>query len=564
MTQNMFCFQCEEAAKNEACTISGVCGKTPEVANLQDLLVWLLKGVAFWGTRARKNLDIVDRATDLFVAEALFATVTNVNFDPERFVVWVQEAVERRDVLRARAQARCAALHGSEACATADLPEHAVWTPKTYAPRALTMKGRLVGILADPELDPDIRSLRELLIYGLKGMAAYTEHAYVLEHSSDDILAFIQEALDATTDDGLTAEDLVTLVLKTGEMGVEAMRLLDEANTGAYGIPEPTLVELGVRPGPAILVSGHDLHDLGELLAQTEGKGINVYTHGEMLPANAYPAFKQHRHFVGNYGGSWWRQREEFEAFGGAILMTTNCLVAPKDSYKERLFTTGLVGWPEVAHIADREPGAQKDFSPVIDAALAGDEPQALESGQIPIGYAHATVMSVADQVIEAVQSGDIARFVVMAGCDGRSVSRDYFTDVAEALPQDCVILTAGCAKYRYNKLGLGKVGGIPRVLDAGQCNDSYSLVYIALQLKAALGLEDINELPISYDIAWYEQKAVLVLLALLSLGVKHIRLGPQLPAFLSPGVTEVLVKHFDIKPISTVEADVAAISAGV
>jgi hydroxylamine reductase len=417
--------------------------------------------------------------------------------------------------------------------------------------------------MADPDVDPDIRSLRELIVYGLKGLAAYTDHAYVLAHTNDDLLAFIQDALDATIDDSLTADDLVGWVVKTGEMGVEAMRLLDEANTGTYGHPEPTQVELGVQPGPAILVSGHDLRDLEELLAQTEGTGVNVYTHGEMLPANAYPAFKTYPHFVGNYGGSWWHQQQEFETFGGAILMTTNCIVPVRDSYKDRLFTTGRAGWPGCIHIADREEGQPKDFSAVIEKAKASDEPQALEEGSIPIGFARETVMGVADKVIEAVQQGAIARFVVMAGCDGRFKSREYYTEVAKELPEDHVILTAGCAKYRYNKLDLGDIGGIPRILDAGQCNDSYSLAYIAMQLQEALGLEDINDLPISYDIAWYEQKAVIVLLALLSLGVKHIRLGPTLPAFLSPGVTDVLVEHFDIMPIGTVEEDVAAIAAG-
>ncbi len=559
----MFCYQCEEAANNEACTVRGVCGKSPEIAHLQDLLIWLLKGISFWGVRARRNLGIVETDTDLFVAKGLFATVTNVNFDPDRYVAWISEAVSRRDALRARAQGRCRGLHGADACAD-DLPEHATWAPKTFDAQVLGMKGQLVGIMADPQLDADIRSLRELLIYGLKGLAAYTDHAYVLGHTNDEILAFIQEALDATTDDSLSAEDLVGLVLRAGSVGVEAMRLLDAANTSTYGHPEPTQVEIGARPGPAILISGHDLLDLEELLQQTQGRGVNVYTHGEMLPANAYPAFKAYDHFVGNYGGSWWHQREEFEAFGGAILMTTNCLVAPKDSYKDRLFTTGLVGWPGVSHIADRQPGQQKDFGPVIEAALAAGGPKALEQGTIPIGFAHATVMGVADKVIEAVQAGDIKRFVVMAGCDGRFRSRDYYTEVAQALPPDHVILTAGCAKYRYNKLDLGTVAGIPRVLDAGQCNDSYSLADIALQLQSALGLDDINDLPISYDIAWYEQKAVIVLLALQSLGVKHIRLGPRLPAFLSPGVLDVLVQHFDMKPIGTVAEDVAAITAGV
>jgi hydroxylamine reductase len=559
----MFCYQCQEAAKNEGCTIRGVCGKTPEVAHLQDLLLWLVKGISFWGVRARKNLNIVDPATDLFVAEALFATITNANFDPDRHVAWIKEAVERRDDLRQRAQARCGELHGSDAC-DSNLPDYLVWKPKSYDAAILDMKGQLVGILSDPGLPEDIRSLRELLVYGLKGLAAYTDHAYVLEHTNDDLLAFIQEALDATMNDKLGADDLVGLVLKAGEMGVEAMRLLDEANTSTYGVPEPTQVSLGVRPGPGILVSGHDLLDLAELLEQAEGMGVNIYTHGEMLPAQAYPAFKKYDYFAGNYGGSWWHQREEYESFGGAILMTTNCIVAPKDSYKDRLFTTGLAGFPGCPHIADREPGKQKDFSAVIEAALAAGEPKALEEGTIPVGFAHATVMGVADKVIGAVQNGDIKRFVVMAGCDGRQNSRNYYTEMAQALPQDHVILTAGCAKYRYNKLDLGTVAGLPRVLDAGQCNDSYSLAYIALQLQAALGLDDINDLPISYDIAWYEQKAVIVLLALLYLGVKHIRLGPTLPAFLSPGVVDVLVKNFDLKPISTVEEDLAAIVAGV
>ena len=557
----MFCYQCEEAAKNVGCTARGVCGKSPEVSHLQDLLVWLLKGISFWAVRGRKNLDVVDPETDLFVAKMLFATITNANFDPDRFTAWIEEAVTRRDALRAKARARCGALHGAGAC-SAELPEHVAWVPESYDVQVLDRKGQLVGVMADPNANPDIRSLRELLVYGLKGMAAYTEHAYVLEHANDDILAFIEEALDATTDDSLGADALVAMVLRAGEMGVEAMRLLDEANTSTYGNPEPTQVSIGVRPGPGILISGHDLRDLEELLGQTEGKGINVYTHGEMLPANAYPAFKRYGHFAGNYGGSWWHQQREFDSFGGAILMTTNCLVEPRKSYAERLFTTGLAGWPGVAHIADRV-GGHKDFSPVIEAALASGEPKALEDGTIPIGFAHATVMSVADKVIDAVKSGAIKRFVVMAGCDGRHKSRQYFTDVAETLPKDHVILTAGCAKYRYNKLPLGDIGGIPRVLDAGQCNDSYSLAYIALQLKAAFGLDDINDLPISYDIAWYEQKAVLVLLALLYLGVKHIRLGPVLPAFLSPGVTDVLVKHFDIKPTGTVDEDVAAIAAG-
>ncbi len=551
---SMFCYQCQETARNEGCAVRGVCGKTPEVSHLQDLLIWLLKGVSYWAIRARA-VGAGNPAADLFVAEGLFLTITNVNFDPESYGQWIRKAVEHRDALHAAVEARGEA--------PVNPPEMATWTPQTYAANVLELKGQWVGVLADPDLNPDIRSLRELLIYGMKGLAAYTDHAYVLEHTDDDLLTFMEEALLATTDDSLNVQDMVGWVLRCGEMGVEGMRLLDEANTSTYGHPEPTQANIGVRPGPAILISGHDLRDLDELLQQTEGTGVNVYTHGEMLPANAYPAFKLYAHFVGNYGGSWWHQREEFESFGGAILLTTNCLVPPKDSYKGRLFTTGLVGWPDVPHIPDRAPGQQKDFSAVIAKAKASGEPQALEEGAIPIGFAHHTVMSVADKVLAAVQSGAIKRFVVMAGCDGRFKDREYYTEVAKALPQDHVIMTAGCAKYRYNKLDLGTVDGIPRILDAGQCNDSYSLAYIALQLKDALGLNDINDLPIAYDIAWYEQKAVLVLLALLSLGVKHIRLGPTLPAFLSPGVVKVLVENFNIRPIATVGEDVAAIVAG-
>jgi hydroxylamine reductase len=443
------------------------------------------------------------------------------------------------------------------------LPEMATWIPEKGDVDELVCKGLTVGVMSDPGLNEDVRSLRELLIYGLKGLAAYTDHAYVLEQKDDALLAFLQEGLLATAEDEATVDDLVGTVLRCGEMGVQAMALLDQANTSAYGNPEPTQVNIGVREGPAILVSGHDLRDLDELLQQTEGKGVNVYTHGEMLPANAYPAFKKYTHFVGNYGGSWWRQGTEFDKFGGAILMTTNCIVPPKDSYLDRMYSTGMAGWPGVPHIADRRSGGQKDFSPVIAKALASGSPEELEQGEIPIGFAHATVLSVADQVVEAVQSGAIKRFVVMAGCDGRQRGREYYTEVAKALPQDTVILTAGCAKYRYNKLDLGDIGGIPRVLDAGQCNDSYSLAVVALKLAEVFGVEDVNDLPISYDIAWYEQKAVIVLLALLSLGVKHIRLGPTLPAFVSPNVLNVLVENFDIKPIGSAEQDVAAIAAG-
>ena len=548
---DMFCYQCQETARNEGCTRRGVCGKTAEVAALQDLVVWLLKGVSFYGVEARKR-GISDPEADLFVAEALFATITNANFDPDRFVELARKAVDLREALQAK-------------LADEKLPAPiaaAAWTPESWEQLDLVAKGLTVGLLADDPAGEDIRSLRHLLLFGLKGLAAYTDHAYVLDFHNSDLLAFLQEGLLATTDDSLEAGDLVGLVLKAGEMGVGAMALLDEANTSTYGHPEPTQVNLGVRPGPAILVSGHDLRDLDELLQQTAGKGVNVYTHGEMLPANSYPGLK-YPHLVGNYGGSWWHQRDEFEKFGGAILMTTNCIIPPKDTYVERVFTTGNSGWPGCMHIADRGAGGQKDFSPVIEMALQSGSPEPLEEGTIPGGFARNTVMSVADKVIDAVKSGAIKRFVVMAGCDGRHRTRDYYTELAEKLPEDHVILTAGCAKYRYNKLNLGDIGGIPRVLDAGQCNDSYSLAYIALQLKEAFGLEDINDLPIAYDIAWYEQKAVIVLLALLYLGVKHIRLGPSLPAFVSPGVLNVLVEHFDIKPITSVEEDLAQIVAG-
>lgn len=557
---DMFCFQCQEAAKNEGCDFKGVCGKNPEIARLQDLLVWQLKGIAFWAVKAR-SMGLTDPATEAFTLRALFTTITNVNFDADRLVALLMEGFALRDALKTKAQTRCRETNGGQPC-THDLPEFAVWVPKTADVRELAAKGHLVGVMADLEMNADIRSLRELLIYGVKGLAAYTEHALVLDRRNAALVPFMQEALLATTDESLGADALVGLVLKCGEMAVQAMALLDEANTSRYGHPEPTQVNLGVKEGPAILVSGHDLRDLEELLQQTEGTGVNVYTHGEMLPANAYPAFKKYAHFVGNYGDAWYRQQDDFEKFGGAILMTTNCLIPP-NGYQDRLFTTGVVGWPGCAHIADRVNGGQKDFSAVIAKAKESGSPQALEQGTIPVGFAHATVMSVADKVIEAVKSGAIKRFVVMAGCDGRHKSRQYYTDIAAGLPQDHVILTAGCAKYRYNKLNLGTIGGIPRILDAGQCNDSYSLVYIAQQLAKAFDVADINDLPISYDIAWYEQKAVTVLLALLYLGVKKIRLGPTLPAFLSPNVIDVLVKNFDLMPIGAVEDDLVAISAG-
>ncbi len=554
----MFCNQCQETTRNLGCTQRGVCGKDAEVAALQDLVVYLATGISLYGVRARA-LGVSDPEVDLFVAEALFSTVTNVNFDPERFVALAQRGLGLRERLRARFAAAYEAQHGAPFAEA--LPEAATWAPRSETRDELLARGMLVGIALGPA-NEDVRSLRSLLLYGLKGLAAYTDHAEILGHHDGELLAFMQEALALTADQAAGVDDLLAMALRCGEMGVRAMALLDEANTGTYGQPEPTQVSLAAREGPAILISGHDLRDLEELLQQTEGSGINVYTHGEMLPAHAYPAFKKYAHLAGNYGGSWWHQREEFEAFGGAIVLTTNCLVPPKESYRDRLFTTGLVGWPGVAHIADRRPGGHKDFAPVIARALALGSPRPLEQGTIPVGFAHGTVLSVAGQVLDAIKSGAIKRFVVMAGCDGRQKEREYFTELARRLPHDTVILTAGCAKYRYNKLGLGDVGGIPRVLDAGQCNDSYSLVVVALKLAEALGLDSVNDLPIDYAIGWYEQKAVLVLLALLSLGVQRIRLGPTVPAFISPNVLQVLVDKFAIRPTTTVDDDLAAILA--
>lgn len=552
----MFCYQCQEALKNEGCTINGVCGKMSDTANLQDLLIYVLKGISIYGKKA-KDLEVYDEAVGTFVTQSLFATITNVNFDNERFEGLIKEAFVVRENIKNKFLNAYKKKMGKEF--SEELPEPATW----YSDNAddFYTKGTQVGILnTDNE---DIRSLRELLIYGLKGIAAYTEHAYVLEEKDKEIFEFIIEGLEATTDDNLSADDLISLIMKAGKIAVQAMAILDKANTDHYGNPEPTQINIGVGKRPGILISGHDLKDLEELLEQTEGTGIDVYTHGEMLPANAYPAFKKYDHFIGNYGNAWWQQNEEFEKFNGPILMTTNCLVPPRDSYKDRVYTTGVVGYPGVKHIPDRKPGEQKDFSEIIEHARKCKPPVELESGTIPGGFAHEAVMSVADKVVEAVKEGAISRFVVMAGCDGRQDARDYYNRVARELPEDAVILTAGCAKYRYNKLDLGDIGGIPRILDAGQCNDSYSLVVIAQQLAEVLGVEDINDLPISYDIAWYEQKAVAVLLALLHLGVKGIRLGPTLPAFLSPNVAKVLVENFDIKPIGSVEEDVAAMMEG-
>ncbi|MDD4826491.1 MAG: hydroxylamine reductase [Mesotoga sp.] len=550
----MFCFQCSETMKGTGCTVKGVCGKEPEVANLQDLLIWILKGTSYWGVRARE-IGITDLETGLYIAEGLFTTITNVDFDSESLGKKIDRALEVRERIERLFKDGFRRKYGRD---FNDLvPEACTWK-LSGGLDVYEMKGAEVGVLDTS--DEDIRSLRELLTYGLKGIAAYTDHAYILKHSDSSILDFLQEALEACIDDSRTIDDYVSLVLKAGEYAVKAMALLDEANTGSYGNPEITSVFTGTVEGPGILVSGHDLLDLEELLKQTEGKGINIYTHGEMLPANAYPGLKKFSHLKGNFGTSWYNQQKEFEEFQGPILMTTNCIQKPRESYKDRIFTTGLVGWPGVAHIPNRVDGKEKDFSPIIEKALEVGDIGARPGKSIIVGLAHDQLSKVSDKIIDAVKSGAIKKFVVMGGCDGHAKERQYYTDLAEKLPKDMVILTAGCAKYRYNMLDLGDIGGIPRVVDAGQCNDSYSLVVTALKLKEAFGLENINDLPIEYDIAWYEQKAVAVLLALLYMGVKGIRLGPVLPAFVSPNVLKVLVDNFDIKPIKTVDEDISAI----
>lgn len=552
----MFCFQCQETAKNTGCTVKGVCGKPEETANLQDLLIFVMRGIAVYGEKL-KELGQPDHANDDFVLQGLFATITNANWANSRFVSLVEEGLARREKLKNAFLAAYKAKNGKDFDAA--LPEAATWTgpASTFAEKA-----KSVGVLSTAH--EDVRSLREMLIIGLKGIAAYAEHAAVLGFHKSEIDDFMLEALASTTKD-LSVDEMVALVMKAGGMAVTTMALLDEANTTTYGHPEITQVNIGVGKNPGILISGHDLKDMEELLKQSEGTGVDVYTHGEMLPANYYPAFKKYAHFIGNYGGSWWHQNVEFESFNGPILLTTNCLVPlKKDStYLDRLYTTGIVGYDGSKYIPFRTSGGTKDFSAMISQAKLCKPPTEIETGSIVGGFAHHQVLALADKVVDAVKSGAIKRFVVMAGCDGRHNSRNYFTEVAENLPKDTVILTAGCAKFRYNKLNLGDIGGIPRVLDAGQCNDSYSLALIALKLKEVFGLADINELPVSYDIAWYEQKAVAVLLALLSLGVKGIRLGPTLPGFLSANVAKVLVDNFNIKPIGTVQEDIAAMMAG-
>ncbi len=539
MEPKMFCFQCQETAGNKSCMFGGICGKKPQTANLQDLLIYVTKGLSEITTRLRAEGKAIPAAIDRLITTNLFMTITNANFDDDRFIDRINETLSSRDELLEQ-------LHD-----TTELSAAAVWQYRTAEER--TLKAAAVGVLTTE--NEDLRSLRELTLYGLKGMAAYNKHANILGYADAAIDAFLQQALAKTLDDSLTADDLTALVLETGSFGVKVMALLDTANTSTYGNPEITKVELGVRSNPAILISGHDLRDLEMLLEQTANTGVDVYTHSEMLPAHYNPAFKKYPHFAGNYGNAWWKQKEEFEAFNGPILLTTNCLVPPKDSYKDRVYTTGSAGFSGCKHIAG-EIGEKKDFSALIEPATKCPPPTQLDSGELVGGFAHHQVLALADKIVDAVKSGSIKKFVVMAGCDGRSPSRNYYTDFAKALPQDTVILTAGCAKYKYNKLPLGDIGGIPRVLDAGQCNDSYSLAMIALKLQEVFGLADINQLPIVYNIAWYEQKAVIVLLVLLALGVKNIHLGPTLPAFLSPDVAKVLVENFGIAGISDVDSD--------
>ena len=537
MEQKMFCYQCQETAGCEGCTISGVCGKKPDVAAMQDLLVYVTKGISAVTTALRQEGKQVSAEINHLITLNLFTTITNANFDKESIEARIRATLAEKDVLLA------------QIADPSGLPEAAKWNGSgNWEEKAGT-----VGVLSTE--NEDIRSLRELITYGLKGLSAYSKHANVLLKDDEEVDAFLQRALAATLDDNLSVEELIALTMETGKHGVSGMALLDKANTEAYGNPEITKVNIGVGTNPGILVSGHDLRDLEMLLEQTQGTGVDVYTHSEMLPAHYYPAFKKYPNFIGNYGNAWWKQKEEFESFNGPILMTTNCIVPPKDSYKDRLYTTGAAGYPGCTHIPG-EIGAQKEFSVIIEHAKRCAAPTEIETGELIGGFAHAQVLALADQVVDAVKSGAIKKFVVMAGCDGRAKSREYYTEFAKALPKDAVILTAGCAKYKYNKLPLGDINGIPRVLDAGQCNDSYSLAVIALKLKEVFDLDDINDLPIAYNIAWYEQKAVIVLLALLYLGVKNIHLGPTLPAFLSPNVAKVLIENFGIAGISTVEED--------
>lgn len=539
MDYKMFCYQCQETANCSGCTVSGVCGKKPDTANMQDLLVYVTKGISAVTTQIRAEGKQIDKSINHLITLNLFTTITNANFDKDVIVERIKTTLKVKENLLKEVSDKSA------------LPSASLWNGNESE---FAAKAAIVGVLATE--NEDIRSLRELITYGLKGLSAYSKHANVLMEDNEELDAFLQRALSMLLDDTLSVDDLVALTLETGKFGVDGMAMLDKANTSAYGNPEITKVNIGVRSNPAILVSGHDLRDLEMLLQQTENTGVDVYTHSEMLPAHYYPTFKKYSHFVGNYGNAWWKQKEEFESFNGAILMTTNCIVPPKDSYKDRMFTTGAAGYPGVKHISG-EIGEIKDFSEIIEVAKKCKPPVEIEKGEIVGGFAHNQVLSLADKIVEAVQNGDIKKFIVMAGCDGRAKSRNYYTEFAKALPKDMVILTAGCAKFKYNKLNLGDINGIPRVLDAGQCNDSYSLAVIALKLKEVFGLDDINELPIIYNIAWYEQKAVIVLLSLLYLGVKNIHLGPTLPAFLSPNVLNVLVENFGISGIGSVEDDI-------
>ena len=543
MKNKMFCFQCQETAGNKGCTLQGVCGKKPEVAELQDLLIWTTKGLCVVTSRLRDEGKTIRQETNHLITQNLFITITNANFDACAITKAIEKTLALKETLL------------SQLSDKSKLPDAATWTGDKDS---FSTKAATIGILSTMEIDEDIRSLRELITYGIKGLAAYMKHANALLFDDPKLDAFLQRALASTLDDALSLDALVTLTMETGKAGVDVMALLDKANTSRYGNPEITKVNLGVRNNPGILISGHDLADLEMLLKQTEGTGVDVYTHSEMLPAHYYPAFKKYPHFVGNYGNAWWKQREEFESFNGPILMTTNCIVPPLESakYTDRLWTTGTAGLNPKRHISG-EYGKTKDFSPIIAQAKKCPPPTQLETGTITGGFAHNQVLALADKVIDAVKSGAIRKFIVMAGCDGRMKNREYYTEFAKRLSKDTVILTAGCAKYKYNKLDLGDINGIPRVLDAGQCNDSYSLAVIALKLKEAFGLADINELPISYNIAWYEQKAVIVLLALLYLGVKNIHLGPTLPAFLSPNVTNLLISKFGIAGIGTIDDDI-------
>jgi hydroxylamine reductase len=542
----MFCYQCQETAKGVGCTIKGVCGKNDDVANLQDLLIFVLKGISIYSTEARKK-GIENDEVNKFVFDSLFTTITNANFDKKVFIERIRKGLKLRTQIKNELEKAGGKIEGK-------LHESATWYSDDE--KVFEEKAKTIGILS--VADEDIRSLKYMVIFGIKGMAAYAEHAFNLGFEDKSIWEFMQRGLAATTNDSLSKDELIKLVMETGSYGVKVMALLDKANTSTYGNPELTKVNIGVRNNPAILVSGHDLKDMEELLKQTEGTGVDVYSHSEMLPAHYYPAFKKYKHFAGNYGNAWWKQREEFETFNGPVLFTTNCLVPPpvNAGYRDKVFTTGAVGFDGIKHIPEREKGRQKDFSEIIALAKKCKPPKEIEKGEIIGGFAHEQVFALADKVVEAVKSGAIKKFFVMAGCDGRMKERDYYTKFAEQLPKDTVILTAGCAKYRYNKLQLGDIGGIPRVLDAGQCNDSYSLALIAMKLKEVFQLNDINDLPIAYNIAWYEQKAVIVLLALLSLGVRNIHLGPTLPGFLSPNIAKVLVETFGIAPITTVDND--------